>query len=637
MNDGARYLARVAARRRDRLSGEEEPVRRNSAPEEWRAVGNVPGARTPHPSTRHVGAARAGLSWHAASPAGRRAPAPRRNAWGGRRFRFRLASFRLGEGLSTRRFSVTEAAFLLILAYLTSKGLGVVRQTLFNALFGMGAEATAYYAAFSLPDALFNLIAGGALTSAFIPVFLSYEKAHGERDVWRLTSLVFNVLLVGLVVLVLVAELLAPSFVTRILVPGLPPAERDLTTTLTRIMLVHALILGLGTIATAVLGSKRQFLLPALAMALYDVGVIGGLLVSLAVPRVGIYGPTYGLLASAVCQVAVLLPGLHKQGARYTLLWDLRHPGLREVLRLLVPNVLAVGIASTGVILETTFASSLPDPASLAALRNASLLFALPVTFVAQVIGQALLPHLTTQATSGRYVRLSQTLVKMVGAAVLLSALAAIVLALFGRAVIVLVFQHGAFDPHSSSLTALALLGYAVGLPGVVAGQLLVLSFYALKEARTPLLTNLATLGMRIGLILLLLKGLTGPSALLALPLAASVSGTLEAVLLGLLLFRRVRARVKTDRGMQRLRQRRASAQPAALAAPVLKEAAETSGEGHTGRGGNAPVRDDAGGSFAGPQHEDGARNKQHMVTPRMTGRLRSAPGGVFRWFHQGR
>jgi len=512
-----------------------------------------------------------------------------------------------------------------------------VRQTLFNALFGMGAEATAYYAAFSLPDALFNLIAGGALTSAFIPVFLSYEKAHGERDVWRLTSLVFNVLLVGLVVLVLVAELLAPSFVTRVLVPGLPPAERDLTTTLTRIMLVHALILGLGTIATAVLGSKRQFLLPALAMALYDVGVIGGLLVSLAVPRVGIYGPTYGLLASAVCQVAVLLPGLHKQGARYTLLWDLRHPGLREVLRLLVPNVLAVGIASTGVILETTFASSLPDPASLAALRNASLLFALPVTFVAQVIGQALLPHLTTQATSGRYVRLSQTLVKMVGAAVLLSALAAIVLALFGRAVIVLVFQHGAFDPHSSSLTALALLGYAVGLPGVVAGQLLVLSFYALKEARTPLLTNLATLGMRIGLILLLLKGLTGPSALLALPLAASVSGTLEAVLLGLLLFRRVRARVKTDRGMQRLRQRRASAQPAALAAPVLKEAAETSGEGHTGRGGNAPVRDDAGGSFAGPQHEDGARNKQHMVTPRMTGRLRSAPGGVFRWFHQGR
>ncbi len=584
MNDGARYLARVAARRRDRLSGEEEPVRRNSAPEEWRAVGSVPGARPPHPSDGRVVTERDGLPRRTASSGGRQATAPRRKAWGGRMFRFRLASFRFGKDLTTRRFSVTEAAFLLILAYLTSKGLGVVRQTLFNALFGTGQAATAYYAAFSLPDTLFNLIAGGALAYAFIPVFLSYEKAHGEREVWRLTSLVFNVLLVGLVALILVAEFLAPTFVNAILVPGLPPAERDLTTTLTRIMLVHSLILGLGTIATAVLGGKRQFLLPAFAIALYDIGTIGGLLVSLTVPRVGIYGPTCGLLASAVCQVAVLIPGLIKQGARYTFLWDLRHPGLREVLRLLVPNVLAVGITSTGVILETSFASYLPDPASIGALRNASLLFALPVTLVTQVIGQALLPQLTTQATNGRYVRMSQTLVKIVGAAVLLCVPAALVLALCGRTVIVLVFQHGAFDSHSSSLTAMALLGYAVGLPGIVASQLLILSFYALKDAQTPLLTNIATLGMRVSLILVLLRVLPGPFALLALPLAASVAGTVEAVLLGLLLFRRLRTRVKTDRGMQRLRQRRASAQPAALAAPVLKEAAETSGEeGHHG------------------------------------------------------
>ena len=200
-----------------------------------------------------------------------------------------------------------------------------------------------------------------------------------------------------------------------------------------------------------------------------------------------------------------------------------------------------------------------------------------------QVIGQALLPQLTTQATNGRYVRMSQTLVKIVGAAVLLCVPAALVLALCGRTVIVLVFQHGAFDSHSSSLTAMALLGYAVGLAGIVASQLLILSFYALKDARTPLLTNIATLGMRVGLILVLLRVLPGPFALLALPLAASVAGTVEAVLLGLLLFRRLRTRVKTDRGMQRLRQRRASAQPAALAAPVLKEAVETSGEEHHG------------------------------------------------------
>ena len=94
-------------------------------------------------------------------------------SWGGRTFRFRLTSFRIGRDFATRRFSVTEAAFLLMMAYLTSNGLVVIRQTLFNALFGTGPQATAYYAAFTLPDTLFNLIAGGAFIYAFIPVFLS--------------------------------------------------------------------------------------------------------------------------------------------------------------------------------------------------------------------------------------------------------------------------------------------------------------------------------------------------------------------------------------------------------------------------------------------------------------------------------
>jgi putative peptidoglycan lipid II flippase len=96
----------------------------------------------------------------------------RRKLWGGRTFRFSLDSFRLGANVSLRRFSMTEAALLLMMAYLTSKGLGVIRQSLFNALFGTGPDATAYFSAFNLPDTLFDLIAGGALSSAFIPVFI---------------------------------------------------------------------------------------------------------------------------------------------------------------------------------------------------------------------------------------------------------------------------------------------------------------------------------------------------------------------------------------------------------------------------------------------------------------------------------
>lgn len=190
---------------------------------------------------------------------------------------------------------MTEAALLLTTAYMTSKGLGVIRQLIFNALFGTGPAATAYIAAFRLPNTLFNLIAGGALSYALIPVFISYEQQPGTQEAWRLCSLVFNVLLVTLAAFALLAEYLAPQFVNHLLVPGLPPAERELTTTLTRIMLLHPLILGLGTIVTAILNSKRQFLLPALSIAVYDLGLIGGLLVSLAIPRVGIYGPAFGV------------------------------------------------------------------------------------------------------------------------------------------------------------------------------------------------------------------------------------------------------------------------------------------------------------------------------------------------------
>lgn len=481
----------------------------------------------------------------------------RHKHWGGRTFRFSLTSFRFGQNFSLRRFSITEAALLLIMAYITSKGLGVIRQSIFNALFGTGPDASAYYAAFRLPDTLFNLIAGGALSQAFIPVFLSYEKEHGSKEVWRLASLVFNLLLVVLTALVLIAELFAPAFVSHLLVPGFSPSKQALTITLTRIMLMHPLILGLGTIATAVLNGKRQFLLPAVSIAIYDFGLIGGLLFSLAIPAIGIYGPTFGLLASAVCQVAVQIPGLLKQGAHYTFIWDIKHPGLREVMRLLGPNVLAVGIASTGIIIDTAFASFLPDTSSIAAMQNAYMIFALPLTLIALAIGQSLLPQITTQATYGRYVRMGQTILKVVGGAVLLSIPASVALFLLGKPAIHILFEHGAFSRHSANLTNMALLGYAIGLPGLTAGALLVLSFYALKDARTPLLTNIVALAARISLIVLLLKLLAGTYTILAIPLAMGIAGTVEAVLLCLILLVRLLQKVKIDKGMQRLYQRR--------------------------------------------------------------------------------
>ena len=472
---------------------------------------------------------------------------------GSLRFRFSLSSFRPGRAIAERRFSIAEAAVLLMAAYIASRGLGVIRQSIFNAIFGAGPAANAYYAAFRLPDFLFNLIAGGALTNALIPVFISYDKDHGRHAAWRLVSLVFNVMLAALVVVLLAGELLTPDFVNHILVPGYPAAQRALTTDLTRIMLVQPLILALGTIATAVLSSKRQFLLPALSIAVYNFGMIGGLLLTLAIPSVGIYGPTVGVLVAAICQVAVQLPGLVRQGLSYSFIWDVRDAGLRQVMRMLAPNAAIVIFGSAAFIIDTAFASYLPDPASLAAQHNSYLIFSLPVALLAQAIAQSALPQLSALATRGQYLRLRRLTLKVVAFALLLGIPTTLVLCVLGRPVIRIIFQHGAFDKHATNLTVLALIGYAIGLPGVIASELMVRVFFSMKDAFTPLFTNVLNLAAHIGLIYLFLAVFTGTSAVVGIPLAASGSATFEALALCLLLYLRFRKKITAEKRQQAL------------------------------------------------------------------------------------
>jgi putative peptidoglycan lipid II flippase len=137
---------------------------------------------------------------------------------------------------------------------------------------------------------------------------------------------------------------------------------------------------------------------------------------------------------------------------------------------------------------------------------------------------------------------------------------AALALYFFGKPAIHLLFQHGAFNAHSSALTSMALLGYAIGLPGLTANELLVTCFYALKDARTPLFTGIVTLVAHIALLLLLFTLLKGRYTILAIPLAASIAATVEAACLSLILFVRLRKKIQTDKGLQRLKKRRLQA-----------------------------------------------------------------------------
>src|SRR5262245_40402006 len=403
-------------------------------------------------------------------------------------------------------------------------------------------EASAYYAAFRLPDTLFGLIAGGALASARIPVLLRMTQDQGEEAGWRLTSLVMTALLVVFAVIVLIGELFTPAFVTNLLAPGFDAPTNQLTVALTRIMLIQPVILAVGSVATAVLNSRNQFLLTALSVASHNITLIAGILAARAYPDLGIYGPTLGVVAGAVLQVLILLPGLIGRGARLRLALNLRDPGLREVTRLLIPNGLSVGVNYAGFILDTAFASKAVEAAGLPAIQNAWLLVGLPIALLGQAVGQSAFPRLAAHAAAEEWALMRRTLLRSLGAVVGLAVPALLGLIVLGRPVIHLLFERGKFDAVAGALTYNVLVAYAVALPAYVATEVITRGLIALQDTRTPLITNTVQIVGR-GAILALLIGSLG---IITVPIALAATAALETLALGAVLLLKLRRRMRT-------------------------------------------------------------------------------------------
>jgi len=445
--------------------------------------------------------------------------------------------------LLTREYSVSEASFILMASFFLSAALGAVRQILFNAQFGVSPQANAYYAAFRLPDTLFSLIAGGALSSAVIPVLLNARQKEGEASGWRLISVVLTLLLLVFAVIILAVEVFTPLLVTRVLAPGFDAPTANLTVTLTRIMLIQPIILLLGSVATAVLNSRNQFLLTGLSIVSHNVTLILSILALKLFPQIGIFAPTAGVVAGAILQTLILAPGLRGDGYRVGLLFDFANQHLSEVVRLLIPNGLAVGVNYAGFIVDTAFATRATDPAGLAAIYNAFLLVGLPIALLGQAIGQAAFPRLAAEAEAGNWTEMRKILFRSLGAAIALAVPALAALLFLGRPTIHILFEHGEFTAAAGDLTYRVLVAYAIALPAYVATEVITRGLISLRDTRTPLFTNSCQLVLRIILISVLLNTLGA----VAIPAAFAISCTLEALVLALVLFLKLRGKSQSQ------------------------------------------------------------------------------------------
>src|SRR5512143_1776986 len=218
---------------------------------------------------------------------------------------------------STANRQIARAAGTIMLAFALSNLVGLVRQILITRAFGTGVAIDSFYAASRFPDLIFSLVAGGALSSAFIPTFTGFLVKDDRPQAWKLAASIINIVLLVLIGLSIVSALLAPQIIHYVLAPDFPASEQALAASLLRILLISPAIFGVSGLIMGILNAHQRFLLPALAPSMYWVGIIFGLL--FLVPSMGIFGLAWGAVLGAALHLAVQIPDLMKLPGRFYL------------------------------------------------------------------------------------------------------------------------------------------------------------------------------------------------------------------------------------------------------------------------------------------------------------------------------
>lgn len=392
---------------------------------------------------------------------------------------------------------IARAAGTVMVAFLLGNLAGLIRQILIAKTFGTSAEMEAFNAANRVAETLFNLVAGGALSSAFIPTFTALLSQGEERRSWRLASAIANLVVLVLVGLSLLAAIFSPWIVRHLLAPGFAAeAEKEaLTIALMRWMLPSAVIFGMSGLVMSILNSHQIFLYPALAPAMYQVGLIFGVL-ALA-PRFGIFGLAYGVLVGATLHLFLQAPALLRLPWRYTVTLGLDSPDVREVVRLMAPRLLGVAVVQLNFWINTRLASRFVE-GSVTGVVLAFSLMLMPQAAIAQSIAIAAMPTLSAQAALGQMQEMRHSLSASLRGALLLSIPASVGLMLLRKPIVALLYQRGQFDAWSTELVAWALLWYAAGLVGHALVEILARAFYALHDTRTPVMVGSAAMLLNV-------------------------------------------------------------------------------------------------------------------------------------------
>jgi putative peptidoglycan lipid II flippase len=424
-----------------------------------------------------------------------------------------------------RLATIVGAALIVMSGFIASKLLGLVRNIVISHQYGASRDYELFLAAISIPDTLFQVLAGGAVSAAFIPVFSSYLSEGQRTRAWQLTSALMNLGVVVLGAIAVILALFAPSLMA-LLVAGWPAEDQARAAALTRIMLISPVVFAVSALATSALNGVHRFALAAAAPLAYNLSLI----------FLGAEGLALGAVIGALLHLGVQLPGLIHVGMRYVPTFGLDLAGTREVAKLMVPRVIGLGVSQLNQLINILLASFLIQGA-VAYLNYAWLLLMVPLGVFAMGLSTAIFPTLAEQSAQSRTEEERQTFVFGLRVILYLTIPAATGLVVLGRPIVGLLLQRGEFTAEDAAATALVLGWFAIGLPGHSVIEIVDRVFYAERDTATPVKVAAGAVALNIALSLILMRtGLTFGG----LALANSIAALTEATILTVLLNRRL-------------------------------------------------------------------------------------------------
>ena len=440
-----------------------------------------------------------------------------------------------------QKVRVMRVAALIMAVGIISRVLGYVRDMLLFSMFGLGAVTDAFTSAFKIPTFLYQIIIGGAISAAFIPVFSSYLAKDDQRNAWQVSNIVISWAMLLMGVGVAAAYIFTPQLIS-FLVHGYDEPTMALTVMLTRIMLLQPVFMALSGISMGILHAHQHFLWPAIGSLLYSLFIVlcGALLagpLEARFPGFGIVGFSMGVIGGSIAFFVAQISALRRVDFRFRLSFNVHHPGFVRLIHLLIPVLIGLSVKQINLLVNQKLASVL-IVGSVATLELAQRFMNVPIYVFASAIAVAIFPTMTRQAALFDMPEFKKSVSLGIRSVAFICLPAAVGMIVLREPIFRLLFefQGGQFTAAETLYAGQALLFLCLGLAFYGIVDVLLRAFYAQQNTVTPVLVSVGAMAANVAfsLILVRLMQLNG------LALAFSLAGILQCALLFLLLRLRI-------------------------------------------------------------------------------------------------